>query len=70
MAGRSLELGYLRSLGLHVQKERVAKALVQVDHTNSGLRWAALLKEENAMYQVLTIFGRVMDITVWLIGDL
>ena len=70
MAGRSLALGYLRSLSLHIQEERVAKALVQVDPTNSGLRWAALLKEENAMYQVLTIFAIVMNIIIWLIGDL
>ena len=44
MAGQSLALGYLWSLGLHVQQERVAKALVREDHTNSGLRWTALIK--------------------------
>lgn len=62
-------MGYLRSLGLRVQQERVAKALVRVEPTNSGLRWAALLKEENTMSQVQTAFGILMDIIVWLIGD-
>ena len=43
IAGQSLALGYLRSLGLRVQQERVAKVLLRVDATNSGLRWAALI---------------------------
>ena len=38
-------MGYIRSLGLRVQQKRVAKALVRVDPTNSGLRWAALIKK-------------------------
>lgn len=40
IAGRSHALGYLQSLVLCVQQERVAEALVRVDPTNSGLRWA------------------------------
>ena len=44
IAGLFLALGYLRSLGLHVQQERVAKALVWVEPNSSGLRWAALIK--------------------------
>ena len=46
IAGRSLALGYLRSLGLPVQQERVAKALVRVKPTNSGLRWTSLIKRK------------------------
>ena len=44
IAGWFLALEYLRSLDLRVQQERVAKALVRVEPTNSGLRWAALIK--------------------------
>ena len=40
IAGQSHALGYLQSLFLCVQQERVAEALVRVDPTNSGLRWA------------------------------
>ena len=55
---------------LRVQQKGVAKALVRVGPTNSGLRWAALIKRKNTMFQIQTVFGILMDMIVWLIGGL
>ena len=42
--GRSLVMGYLRSIRIRIQKNRVTKALVRIDPINSHIRWATLIK--------------------------
>lgn len=38
--GRSIDTGYLRSLGIRVQQNRIRKSLVRVDPKLSKIRWA------------------------------
>jgi hypothetical protein len=44
LAGRSMVLGFLNSLGVRIQRRIIIKSLVRVDPDSSSLRWACLIK--------------------------
>ena len=42
--GRSLIIGHLKSLGIHVQQKRVTDTLRKIDPESSKIRWNSLVK--------------------------
>lgn len=44
LSGRSMVIGYLKSLGLRIQRQRVIKSLIRIDPDNSNIHWACLIK--------------------------
>ena len=44
--GKPFMSGYLRSLGLHIQRRRVRAAINRVDPRNTALRWGALVRRK------------------------
>ena len=58
VTGRSLVSGYLQSLGLRVQTDRIRASISRVDPVNSKLRWAVvILIEGHIQCQALIVFG-------------
>ena len=41
--GESIMWGHLRAMGFHVQRERVRRALREIDPLNTALRWRGIL---------------------------
>ena len=41
--GKSYLIGFLRSLGLRVQRDKIRRSLTRVDQENSALRWAYVI---------------------------
>ena len=41
--GQSMVIGYIRSIGLHVQRDRIRASINRVDPTGAALRWACVV---------------------------